>query len=160
MTKCKFTATVKKVSGNPPEEGGQATMAVTLTLAEPNRKALAALTKNADKALAALEQAGEAGGLIEIPCGDEACAFGMTVGNKRFEQLGTCFRRIKVDARGGELGMRIDVDIPKTADGWKAMGQVLGGEAEFDAVPQQATIGEDDEVPEKPAKAKAEKAKE
>jgi hypothetical protein len=143
MKSCKFGAVIKKFSASQAEEGGQATMRLSLSMAEVNRKALAALCKNPEDASAALDAAAKTEGKLEIPCGQEVCALTVTAGAKKHDSPGVHFRRILLDSRGGECQMRISCDEPKTAAGGSFYLANVGQQVEFAVTPQQGSIEEE-----------------
>jgi hypothetical protein len=151
MKAVKFEATIKKLQVRQAEEGGQATMTLTLSMAEANRKALAALCQDPEKAVGTLDQTATlpGGAKVEIPCGEEACSLAAQVESKVHECPAVHFTRISLDSRGGECQMRIGYEEAKTKDGGMFYLSNIGQSVRFQIAPQQATI--DDEVDRKKA---------
>jgi len=152
VNKCKFEAALKKFSAKAAEEGDESAMMLNLSMGEPNLDALAALCakpEEADKALAAVVNAG---GKIEIPCGDEACALTIMNGQKKHEPSAVTFGRISLDSRAGECQMRISYSEKRTSEGGKFYLASVGQSLSFAVAPQQATI--DEEIGRKDSKKK------
>jgi predicted xylose isomerase-like sugar epimerase len=154
MQAVKFTANVAKLSARAPEEGGTATLTLALKLNKPDRKAFAALCEKPEEALKALDTVLDANGKVEIPCGQEVCSMSVgTGGGKAYQVAGATFKKVVLDARGGECQMGVVFSEPKTAEGLSFYGRLLGAEVDLSATPQQKTI--DDEAEEKAARKKA-----
>jgi len=151
MKPVKFEATIKKLQVRQAEEGGQACMTLTLSMAEANRRALAALCQDPEKAVSTLDQTATlpGGAKVEIPCGEEACSLTAQVDSKTHESPAVHFSRISLDSRGGECQMRIGYEEAKTAAGGQFYLSNIGQSVRFAVAPQQATI--DDEVDRKKA---------
>lgn len=150
MKAVKFEANLFKFSAKAPEEGGVSYFTNTLSMAEPNRKALAALCESPDKAEEALEAAVKTKGKLEVPCGKETCILSVSTKSKKHETKEVRFKRIVLDARGGECQMRITYQEPKTKAGGTFYLDNLGYDFKLAAAPVQATI--DDEIDAKKGK--------
>ena len=126
-----------------PEEGGESSLVATFSMAKPDRKALAALCEKPDEAVAALNAAVEAGGKVDIPCGRETCAITVGQGAKQLEASDVKFKKVSLDARGGECQMRIVMQQGKTVEAVNFYARNLGADVDVSAVPQQASIDEE-----------------
>jgi hypothetical protein len=154
MRPVKFTANVAKFTARAPEEGGASTVAIALKFNKPDRKALSALCEKPEEALKALDAVLDANGKTEIPCGKEICSMTAGSGTKTHEVTEAGFKKVVLDARGGECQMGVILQEPKTVEGINFYARMLGADVDFAAAPQQKTI--DDEVEEKKGKKGAE----
>lgn len=155
MRPVKFTANVSKVTMKSPEEGGVSTLTLALKFNKPDRKALSALCEKPEEALKALDAVLDANGKTEIPCGKEVCSMTAGSGTKTHEVTEASFKKVVLDARGGECQMGVILQEPKTVEGVNFYARMLGADLDFAAAPQQRTIEEEVERKEKAKKGDA-----